>query len=71
MSSSQEHLLLIVLGSLLIAIPLVKAGFDKSPVPSLVGFVGLGLVCGLFDYRFPFITPPIDLTITFLADESG
>ncbi len=67
MSNSQEYVLLIVLGLLLITIPIVKASLDKLGVPALVGFIGLGLLSRLVDNYFPFITSELDQTVTFLA----
>lgn len=67
MSNSQEYVLLIVLGLLIIAIPVVKAALDKLGAPALVGFIGLGLLSRLIDSYLPFITSEIDLIVTFLA----
>jgi Kef-type K+ transport system membrane component KefB len=67
MSNSQEYVVLVVLGLLLIAIPVVKATLDKLGVPALVGFIGLGLLSRLVDNYFPFITSELDQTVTFLA----
>lgn len=67
MSNSQEYVLLIVLGLLLIAIPIVKATLDRLGAPALVGFIGLGLLARVVDSYFPFISSELNQTVTFLA----
>lgn len=67
MKDSQEYVLLIVLGLMLIIIPVIKASFEKKGLPALVGFIFLGLLTRLIDFYFPFITVNLQTSINFLA----
>jgi len=67
MNNSQEYMLLIILGFMLIAIPVVKATLEKAGIPALVGFLGLGFFTRLIDHSFPFITSNLQQVIAFLA----
>jgi len=67
MNDSQDHILLIVFGLMLIAIPVVKATLEKKGLPALIGFIGVGLLTRIIDHYFPFITSNLQQSITFLS----
>jgi len=67
MNDSQDHILLIVFGLMLVAIPVVKATLEKKGLPALIGFIGLGLLTRIIDHYFPFITSNLQQSISFLS----
>ncbi len=65
--NANEYVLLIVFGVLLTCIPLIRGASERIGVPSLVGYICLGFMVRLADYFFPFITPQLESSISFLA----
>jgi len=66
-NNAQDYVLLILFGILLTCIPLIRGASDRIGLPSLVGYIFLGLLLRLADYYFPFITPKMEANISFLA----
>lgn len=62
-----EYPLLITLGALLIASPLIKTICDRSRIPPLVGYIALGFLLRLVDAEWSFVTPAFENTVSLLA----
>ena len=62
-----EYPILIALGALLILSPLVKSLMQRLGVPAMVGYIILGLLVGIINKQWSFVTPRFDQTFTILA----
>jgi len=60
-------LVVLVIGAIVFLTMLVKSGFERTRVPSLVGFLALGFLIRLADARLHFLNPECDEILGFLA----
>ncbi|MEM7023041.1 MAG: cation:proton antiporter [Pseudomonadota bacterium] len=60
-------LLIMMVGAVVVLAMLVKALFERLGVPSMVGYLLIGLALGALDRRFGFLTPAIVEGLAFMA----
>ncbi|MBD3234465.1 MAG: cation:proton antiporter [candidate division Zixibacteria bacterium] len=60
-------LVILLIGAIIIAIHLVKAGIKRIGIPSMVGFMLLGFLIRLSDTQWNFVTPGLEEILLFMA----
>ncbi|GAB4334577.1 MAG: cation:proton antiporter [Candidatus Abyssubacteria bacterium] len=59
--------LILLVGTLIVLCILIKNGLDRTPIPALVGFIGLGFLVKLSDTTFGFLSEDAYVVFNFLA----
>lgn len=63
-----EHMLLILLGTLLILAPIIERICENIGVPAMVGYILISLMANVLNYNHTYLNPLVNNTLEALAE---